>query len=394
MVSVDSFIFLCLFTGTSSFIHLSWFSFHLQVFDNSMTLSGEITCCGIQKRPAIGYLSQLESLHYCEVGGYYKSPLFPIWVIGSTSHFSVLFGGAACMQESQSDLLLERCRRAFKKAEDGGESGFILVDKFSLVVDELDLRQKLGGDHGIQTLQAFLEVSGAGIILWEDAWKSLSRLLTGSSLESIIDTSDVVFAGTANLQETTAVASATKTPTALSDEELARKLAEEWGTANLGDQTLTGTSHTNSFAVDSDEALARSLESEWDQEAFPPVDDAFAKFVEEVDKTVIQLTDDQETMEGAAASKRPPTPPTDNYRPSDFEQYGSSFQLYHYNGLRGGALTPFTVTRLNASEAVGSSIGLSNGTSHHGSDDLEAVVRTKWPSCTFDWQGKTAPYID
>jgi hypothetical protein len=123
-----------------------------------MTLSGELTCRGIQQRPAIGYLSQLESLHYCEVGGYYKSPQFPVWVIGSTSHFSVLFGDAACLQESQSDLLLERCRRAFKNAEDGGESGFILVDKFSLVVDELNLREKLCGDHGIQTLQAFLEV--------------------------------------------------------------------------------------------------------------------------------------------------------------------------------------------------------------------------------------------
>lgn len=58
------------------------------VFDNSMTVSGELTCRGIQQRPAVGYLSQLEALHYCEVGGYYKSPAFPIWVIGSTSHFS------------------------------------------------------------------------------------------------------------------------------------------------------------------------------------------------------------------------------------------------------------------------------------------------------------------
>ena len=57
-----------------------------------MTVSEELKCHGIQARPAIGYLSILESLRYCEVGGYYKSPLFPIWVVGSTSHFSVLFG--------------------------------------------------------------------------------------------------------------------------------------------------------------------------------------------------------------------------------------------------------------------------------------------------------------
>ncbi len=62
------------------------------VFDNSVTLSEELICRGIHSRPAIGYLSILESLRYCEVGGYYKSPLFPIWVVGSTSHFSVMFG--------------------------------------------------------------------------------------------------------------------------------------------------------------------------------------------------------------------------------------------------------------------------------------------------------------
>jgi hypothetical protein len=62
------------------------------VFDNSMKLSDDLTCRGIQSRSAIGYLSILESLRYCEVGGYYKSPTFPIWIVGSTSHFSVLFG--------------------------------------------------------------------------------------------------------------------------------------------------------------------------------------------------------------------------------------------------------------------------------------------------------------
>ena len=61
------------------------------VFDNSMTLSEELTCHGIQYCPAIGYLTMLESLRYCEVV-FYKSPLFPIWVVGSTSQFSVLFG--------------------------------------------------------------------------------------------------------------------------------------------------------------------------------------------------------------------------------------------------------------------------------------------------------------
>jgi hypothetical protein len=41
------------------------------------------------------------------------------------------------------------------------------------------------------------------------------------------------------------------------------------------------------------------------------------------------------------------------------ETYGPTFQLYHYNGLRGGALKPFhVVTRLSADKAIGASISL------------------------------------
>ena len=33
----------------------------------------------------------IEALHYCTVGSFLKNPLLPIWVIGSESHFTVLF---------------------------------------------------------------------------------------------------------------------------------------------------------------------------------------------------------------------------------------------------------------------------------------------------------------
>jgi len=84
----------------------------------------------------------------------------------------------------------------------------------------------------------------------------------------------------------------------------------------------------------------------------------------------------------------------------DFEKYGDTFNLFHYNGLRGGTLTPFRVTRLSAEEAVGASIALNRGagnaSSHNlgGSGDLEDVVRTKWPSCMVNWLDKDPPFID
>jgi hypothetical protein len=77
----------------------------------------------------------------------------------------------------------------------------------------------------------------------------------------------------------------------------------------------------------------------------------------------------------------------------DFEKFGESFPLYHYNGLRGGTLTPFRVTRMTAEEAVGASHSL-GASSSVGGGDLEDVVRTKWPSCVVNWLGKTPPYID
>lgn len=77
----------------------------------------------------------------------------------------------------------------------------------------------------------------------------------------------------------------------------------------------------------------------------------------------------------------------------DFEKFGESFPLYHYNGLRGGTLTPFRVTHMTAEEAVGASHSL-GASSSVGSGDLEDVVRTKWPSCVVNWLGKTPPYID
>mmetsp|Transcript_34976 Transcript_34976/g.73798 ORF Transcript_34976/g.73798 Transcript_34976/m.73798 type:complete len:168 (-) Transcript_34976:120-623(-) len=87
----------------------------------------------------------------------------------------------------------------------------------------------------------------------------------------------------------------------------------------------------------------------------------------------------------------------------EFEKHGVTFPLYHYNGLSrhgqsGGTLTPFRLTRLSPTEAVGASIALSSkgGGSGHGAGggDLEDVVRTKWPSSMLNWFGKNPPSID
>jgi hypothetical protein len=293
------------------------------VFDHTLRPSGELICRGIQEKPDIGYLTQLEAMRYLEVGGFYKTPKFPIWVVGSTSHFTVMFGDAACLKESESDILLEKVRRAFKRMEGGAEeNGFIQSHQLGQFLKSLNLNYS---DHGVSTLAATMEVHGAGIILWEDLWKQTSRVLTGASLDAVLS----VKGGPSPLIQT--FAAGPTAPDQLSDEELARQLQAEWN----GEPVV-----------------------------IPPSSSAVPSSMNNAHK----------------------------------ETYGNTFQLYHYNGLRGGNLRCFRVTRLSADEAIGASVALGNTqgpmSMMDGSGNLEDVLRCKWPSCKVDWTGASPASID
>ncbi|KAM8967252.1 putative ubiquitin carboxyl-terminal hydrolase MINDY-4 [Pelodytes ibericus] len=60
---------------------------------------------GIAHRSEIGFLSLFEHYSVCQVGSYLKTPKYPIWVVCSESHFSVLF----CLRkELMNDWKMER----------------------------------------------------------------------------------------------------------------------------------------------------------------------------------------------------------------------------------------------------------------------------------------------
>ncbi|KAL1428066.1 hypothetical protein MTO96_000402 [Rhipicephalus appendiculatus] len=63
------------------------------VFDNKLCFGNEETTVlrGITSRSNIGLLSLYEHYKSCKVGSYYKDPKYPIWIVLSESHFSVLF---------------------------------------------------------------------------------------------------------------------------------------------------------------------------------------------------------------------------------------------------------------------------------------------------------------
>ena len=230
-----------------------------------------------------------------------------------------------------------------------------------------------------------------------------------------------------------------------SDEELAKKLAAEWG--SLPDEGEICTKSMNSTVdrvMKSDEDYARELQALWDAEV-TAAGHPFTGGSDSIDLTSqVATTDDVGTLESddddhlAGLGLLPiPTVPnlensekssstatsttvasggttattatssndetTDNNQdklrrnPLEFEKHGHTFSLFHYNGLHGGTLTQFRLTRLSPTEAVGASIALSsNGSSAHGAGgcDLEGVVRTKWPSSMINWLGKNPPSID
>jgi hypothetical protein len=388
------------------------------VFDNTLTPSGELVCRGIQSRPAIGYLTQLEAMRYCEVGGYYKTPRFPIWVVGSTSHFTVMFGDAACLKETQSDMLVETCRRAFKAIDGGEENGFIPTDKLATFFKSLDLDLP---DHGVQALAATIEVHGAGIILWDDLWKHTSRLMTGATLEKVLQMTDPQDSNDQGppplLTQFGEPEEVDRKPHAVgsngsndnpivvdSDADMAHRLSAEWGgghsqtAASAATRSMSSTSPMDIESTLSDEELARKLQEEWNAEASggatttgsvsavrgSPTPSSWKSVADETPNHIHIDTSNNNTNNESNTARKP-----------EFEKYGKTFQLYHYNGLRGGALKPLRVTRMSAEEAVGASISLTghntNG-SHNG--DLEDVVRTKWPSSMINWLGAPPPSID
>ena len=230
-----------------------------------------------------------------------------------------------------------------------------------------------------------------------------------------------------------------------SDEELAKKLAAEWGSLpNEGEICAKSMNSTVDRVMKSDEDYARELQALWDAEV-TAAGHPFTGGSDSIDLTSQVATtddvgtlesDDDDHLEGLGLLPIPTVPnlenseknsstatsttvasvgttattatssndeTTDNNQdksrrnPLEFEKHGHSFSLFHYNGLHGGTLTQFRLTRLSPTEAVGASIALSsNGSSGHGAGgcDLEGVVRTKWPSSMINWLGKNPPSID
>lgn len=151
------------------------------VFDGRMDLGGGMFLKGISTSVEVGFLTLLESLNFCKVGQHLKCPKWPIWVVGSESHYTVLFALDTTVQdENELEERESQIRKAFDAQDQSGGGGFISVEGFHQVLRETSINlppEKL--DHLCST----------GFIVWSEFWqvildldKSLGGLKDSSGL--------------------------------------------------------------------------------------------------------------------------------------------------------------------------------------------------------------------
>ena len=114
------------------------------VFDGQQDLGDGLLLRGVSAESPlpIGYLSELESLRYITVGNTFKFPTYPLWIVGSSTHYTVLFGLKFSDAAVSNDRAVNReIRRAFNAH--AFDDGICMSDKLPLVLKELELSPQL-----------------------------------------------------------------------------------------------------------------------------------------------------------------------------------------------------------------------------------------------------------
>ncbi|KAL6885901.1 hypothetical protein ACP4OV_010162 [Aristida adscensionis] len=138
------------------------------VFDGKMDLGGGMSLKGIPYSVEVGFLTLLESLNLCKVGQYLKCPKWPIWVVGSESHYTVLFAlNPNVQEENELEERESKIRRAFDAQDQSGGGGFISVEGFQQVLRDTDI------NFPSDKLE---DLCNAGIIVWSEFWQALLQL--------------------------------------------------------------------------------------------------------------------------------------------------------------------------------------------------------------------------
>ncbi|KAF4075971.1 hypothetical protein AMELA_G00225050 [Ameiurus melas] len=128
------------------------------VWDGDRECSG-MKLHGIHEQATVGFLTLMESLRYCKVGSFLKSPKFPIWILGSETHLSVFFTKEMSLVAPESPS--EQARRVFQTF-DPEDNGFIPDTLLEDVMKALDL---VSEPEYVNLMKNKLDPEGLGIVL-------------------------------------------------------------------------------------------------------------------------------------------------------------------------------------------------------------------------------------
>lgn len=139
-----------------------------EVFDGNMDVGGGMTVKGIPSKVEVGFLTLLEAFKYCTVGQFLKRPKWPIWVVGSESHYTVLFAIQSNIQDENELEDRERLiRQAFDSHDQSGGGGFISANSVQQLVRDMNISMP----H--ETLE---RLCSNEFVVWNELWQALHQI--------------------------------------------------------------------------------------------------------------------------------------------------------------------------------------------------------------------------
>lgn len=132
------------------------------VFDGIRDLGGLIMT-GLENRSKIGFLSLHEAYKSLEVGDNLKNPIYPIWVLSSETHFTVLWTDGKKMTNEDMETVSKRQKlkqNLLQFEQDGG--GFFKTEELKNVMASCELMSE---EEYINFVKSELDSDDLGIIM-------------------------------------------------------------------------------------------------------------------------------------------------------------------------------------------------------------------------------------
>lgn len=111
--------------------------------------------------PVIGFLSELEPMRYLAVGSLYKYPEFPIWVLGSPTHYTLIFSTCRADSQLSEEASLEQQAKKIFVDNSIDEGGLAMASQLNVMLEAMGINQS-------KFAEAQREIVREDVILWED----------------------------------------------------------------------------------------------------------------------------------------------------------------------------------------------------------------------------------